>query len=76
MTLASDCSAPGSLCGEIAFLTEDERTADVHVTSERARILSLGEKSVRALGDGDPALAARFHGNMARILAHRLARPS
>lgn len=66
---------PGELCGEIAYLTESERTADVRVSSPRARILSLSEELVRALGEDDPALAARFHGNMARILAHRLTRP-
>ena len=62
----------GALMGEVAFLTESRRTADVFVRSERARVLCLGERTARGLIVGEPELAGRFLGNLSRILARRL----
>ncbi|MCG8418271.1 MAG: cyclic nucleotide-binding domain-containing protein [Proteobacteria bacterium] len=64
---------PGQMCGELAFLLDSRRTADVHVVSETARVLCLSEKTMRSLSNDDPAVATRFLGNLARIPAQRLA---
>lgn len=63
----------GAILGEVAYLTGGERIADVVVKTDETRVLCLGEKAMRALGEGEPALAARFLGNLARILARRMA---
>ena len=62
----------GALLGEVAFLMESRRTADVFVHSERARVLCLSERTARNLMAGEPELAGRFLGNLSRILARRL----
>lgn len=62
----------GALLGEVAFLMESRRTADVFVRSERARVLCLSERTARNLMAGEPELAGRFLGNLSRILARRL----
>ena len=63
---------PGDLFGEVAFLTGDLRTADVVVRSEHARVLCLSEKTLKTVSEGEPVLAARFFGNLARLLASRM----
>lgn len=65
---------PGEFLGEVAYLTRGERTADVVVTSDTARVLCLSEKTMAALSEGEPALSARFLGNLARLLATRISR--
>lgn len=64
---------PGEICGEISYLIDRRRTADVYIASDHASLLSLNERTMRALCEGTPALAARFLGNLARIMAARLA---
>lgn len=65
--------AAGGVCGEIAFLRQASRTADVIAVSESVRVLCIGEKQLNALIASEPCFAARFLYNLSRILARRLA---
>ena len=56
--------SPGDVLGEIAFLLEQPRSADVYAATD-ARILSLSEGTVRKLIESDPDVAAH-------LLAQRL----
>jgi hypothetical protein len=63
----------GDIFGESGFLLGRLRTADVFVTSDTARVLSLSERSLRKVVEGDPASARSLLTNLAAILAGRLA---
>lgn len=63
---------PGDILGEVAFLSRSRRTADVVVHSPQARVLCLSESTLSELIRGEPRLAARLLGNLARVLAWRL----
>ena len=62
-----------AILGEIAYLTGGQRIADVWVTGDGARLLCLGQRRLERLSNTEPALAARFLGNLARALARRMA---
>jgi CRP-like cAMP-binding protein len=69
----------GEVLGEMAYLLGGLRNANVHAGAEGAAILNLQEPVLRKVFEAEPALSARFHLNLARILALRLAsttRPS
>jgi hypothetical protein len=61
----------GQVFGEVAFLTETMRTADVVCTSE-TRLLSLSQSTLRALMKAEPALCARLLLNLTHILIGKL----
>lgn len=62
----------GEVLGEMAFLLGGTRSATVHAGPEGASILTLQEHVLRKIFETVPALSARFHANLARILALRL----
>jgi len=62
----------GDVFGEIAFLLERPRTADVYAATD-ARILSLSEGTLRELIATEPAVAGKLLLNVSKILAMRLA---
>ncbi|MGI4800724.1 MAG: cyclic nucleotide-binding domain-containing protein [Janthinobacterium lividum] len=64
--------APGSVVGDIAFLTQVRRTADIVATTD-SRLLCLRPSTLKALIANAPTLAATFLLNLARILATRVA---
>jgi hypothetical protein len=64
---------PGEIFGESGFLLRELRTADVFVTSDAGRLLSLSERSLRSVVEGDPADSRAFLVNLVAILARRLA---
>ena len=64
---------PGEIFGESGFLLHELRTADVFVASDAGRLLSLSERSLRSVVEGDPADSRAFLVNLVAILARRLA---
>jgi hypothetical protein len=64
----------GDVIGELAYLLAVPRTCDVIVTSERARLLSLSERTLRGLVDVNACAAAAVSHNLARVVAARLVR--
>ncbi|SAL02957.1 sulfate transporter [Caballeronia fortuita] len=61
----------GTIVGEMAVYTGARRSADV-VADEPTVVLRLALSTLRRLEDDDPALAARMHKFVARVLAARL----
>jgi CRP-like cAMP-binding protein len=62
---------PGDVLGEIAFLLEQPRSADVFAATD-ARVLSLSEGTVRKLIDSHPEVAAHLLLNVSKMLCRRL----
>ena len=60
------------MLGEIGFLLDSPRSADVYAQSEGVRILSLDERILRRLIEADPAASAKILLNLSRILCLRL----
>ena len=63
--------SPGDVFGEIAFLLEQPRTADVYAATD-ARILSLSEGTLRKLIESDPDVAAPLLLNISKMLCRRI----
>ena len=61
----------GDIFGEMAFLLEQPRTADVYAATE-ARILSLSEGTLRDLIASDPGVAAHLLLNVSKMLCLRI----
>jgi CRP-like cAMP-binding protein/predicted GNAT family N-acyltransferase len=62
----------GDIIGEMAFLLDTERTADVIASSEDLIILSLSNKDLELFCKSYPSEANTFLLNLSRILAFRL----
>jgi extracellular factor (EF) 3-hydroxypalmitic acid methyl ester biosynthesis protein len=65
------CLEPGTVVGELGFLDDAPRSADVRATTDTV-VLRWGREDLRALLSRDPALAADFFETLARIAATRL----
>jgi CRP-like cAMP-binding protein len=63
--------SPGDVFGEMAFLLERPRVADVFAATD-GRILSLSESTLRKSIDSDPALAAHLLLNISKMLCMRI----
>jgi hypothetical protein len=63
--------SPGDVFGEMAFLLEQPRSADVYAATD-ARILSLSEGTLRKLIESDPEVAARLLLNVSKMLCRRI----
>jgi hypothetical protein len=63
--------SPGDVFGEMAFLLEQPRSADVYAATD-ARILSLSEGTLRKLIETDPDVAARLLLNVSKMLCRRV----
>jgi Cyclic nucleotide-binding domain len=63
--------SPGDVVGEIAFLLEQPRSADVYAATD-ARVLSLSEGTVRKLIESDPDVAAHLLLNVSKMLCRRI----
>lgn len=64
----------GDVVGEMAFLLQSPRSADVYVAGEGTRVLSLSESNLKKLSGEDPALAAKLLLNLSKLLCHKLLR--
>ena len=62
---------PGDVFGEMAFLLEQPRAADVYAATD-GRILSLSEKTLRASISSDSEIAATLLLNISKILCRRV----
>ena len=67
--------SPGDVFGEMAFLLEQPRTADVYAATN-GRILSLSEGTLRKSIKSDPEIAATLLLNISKILCMRLLKPA
>ncbi len=63
--------SPGDVFGEMAFLLEQPRAADVYAATD-ARILSLSEGTLRKLIETDPDVAAHLLLNVSKMLCLRI----
>jgi hypothetical protein len=63
--------SPGDIFGEMAFLLEQPRTADVYAATN-CRILSLSEGTLRKSIASDPEVAANLLLNISKILCMRV----
>ncbi len=63
---------PGDIFGESGFLLRQRRAADVYVTSDTARVLSLSERSLRKVVDDHGADGRQLLVNLVAILTRRL----
>jgi len=64
--------SPGDVFGEVAFLLERPRSADIYAATDDARVLSLSESNLRKLIESDPEFAAQLLLNISKILCLRL----
>ena len=62
----------GDCAGEIAFLHEVTRSADIFAASDSVRLLSLSESSIRKLLETDAPAAYQLMLNLAKSLAKKL----
>ncbi len=69
--LVLDVLGPGTVVGEMSFLTGDARSADVRA-GEDCELLRWSEDSLHAELRRDPKLATSFSRSSARLLAKRL----
>ncbi len=67
--------SPGDVFGEMAFLLERPRSADVYAVTD-GRVLSLSEGTLRKAIRSDPAIAARLLLNISKMLCYRLLQSS
>lgn len=63
---------PGDLMGEIAFLLQTPRSADVYALTDDTRLLSLSESNVRKAIDKDPKVAATMLLNVSKMLCEKI----
>ena len=63
--------SPGDVLGEIAFLLEQPRSADVYDATD-ARVLRLSEGTVRESIESDPDVAAHLLLNVSKMLCRRI----
>jgi hypothetical protein len=66
----------GDVFGEMAFLLERPRSADVYAATDDARILSLSEAQLRQMIKSDPAIAAKLLLNISKMLCLRILKDS
>jgi GNAT superfamily N-acetyltransferase len=66
-------ASTGDVFGEIAFLIDTPRTADVFAAHDGVRVLTLSEANLRKLIGTEPELAAKLLLNLARALCYKLA---
>jgi glutaminase len=62
---------PGLAVGEMALARDEARSADV-VAAQETEVAELTLEAFDRLAERDPAIAARVHVNLARVLADRL----
>jgi CRP-like cAMP-binding protein len=67
--------SPGDVFGEMAFLLERPRSADVYAATD-CRVLSLSEGTLRKAIASDPAIAAQLLLNISKMLCHRILQSS
>ena len=63
---------PGDVFGEMAFLLDRPRSADVYAATDGVRVLSLSEGAIRKLIESNPGVAARLLLNISKMLCLRL----
>jgi len=63
---------PGDVFGEMAFLLERPRSQDVYAVTDKVRLLSLSEATLRQLTQSTPAIAATLLLNISKMLCLRL----
>ena len=69
-----DVCCSGDIVGEMAFLLESPRTADVYVATDGTRVLSLSESNLKKLAVDEPQLAAKLLLNLSKLLCYKLLR--
>jgi CRP-like cAMP-binding protein len=63
----------GDVLGEIAFLINARRTADVIAAHDGVRVLALSEANLSILISTEPELAAKLLLNLSRALCYKIA---
>lgn len=68
-------AGPGEVIGELGFLLNSRRTADVRVASKHAQVLSFDESRLKKRLNSRTPTAAQLLYNLCQILATRVATP-
>ena len=71
--LVAVCTS-GDVVGEMAFLLESPRSADVYAAQDDTRVLSLSESALRELMAEDPVAASKLLLNLSKLLCYKLLR--
>ena len=62
----------GEAFGEVAFLLDTRRSANVFAASQRVRLIALNDRTLRRLIQSHSVLAAKFLLNLSKSLALKL----
>ena len=62
----------GDVFGEMAFLLDQPRAADVYAATDNVRVLSLSDGAIRKMISAEPTVAAKLLMNLSRALCMRL----
>lgn len=62
----------GDAFGEMAFLLDQPRSADIFAATEGVKVLSLSDGALRKMIAGDPTVAAKLLLNLSKMLCVRL----
>lgn len=67
-----DVLTQGDVLGELAFLLQAERLSNVYAATDDVQLLSLNEKALSGLMEGEPVIASRLFYNLAKVVAGKL----
>jgi tetratricopeptide (TPR) repeat protein len=62
----------GAVLGEVPFLLQAERVADVIAAEDETRLLALNQRSLEALTESNPRLALQLVLNLSRVVCSKL----
>lgn len=62
----------GAVVGEVAFLLQSERQAEIYASSDEVRLLALNQHSFEMISESNPHLALQLVQNLSRVVCSKL----